>query len=196
MPFAAIDAGAAVNALAIAAVDVTPAGIWVPVYLAEESGQRGRPLDLRHVLVPHARALHAIGCTSWLPDAWALHDVHHAGLEGGIHTLPPVGGELWDQWRHSMALAARGLWSFAPHRRLPRVQWPLLEVLAEQLGTVLEAFRGGRRTVEVPEVGTSHGDLAVAFNRALLAARASDDAQDESPRERVEIDRGMAMARF
>lgn len=188
-PWAALDPGASVNALAVAAVARTPAGVWVPVYLAEESGASGRPLDLRNVLVPHASALRAIGCSAWLSDGWAAHDVIHAGREGGLATLPPTGGELWEQWRHSMALAARGAWSFAPHRRLAREQWPLLDVLTEQLATVLESLRAGRRTVLVPEVGASHGDLAVAFNRALLHARAADVQDDDhGPRERAAPD--------
>lgn len=191
-----VDPGASKNALAIVAVGVTSDGLWVPVYLFEMSGRTGCPLDLRNVLVPHARTLRALGCTSWLSDGWALHDVVHAGYEGGLYTAPPPGGDLWEQWRHAMAIAARGRWSLAPHARLPREQWPLLDVLAEQLGTVLEALRGGRRTIEVREVGASHGDLAVAYARALLHARAADYVPDTGPRPRVEVDPGLPMANW
>jgi len=171
--YGAADAGASRNALAIAAIARDRAGVWCPLYLAEEQGAKGRPLDVRNVLVPHARALRAIGCEWWAVDSWAQHDVHHASIEAGIG-MQVVGGPLWDQWRHIMAIASRERLSLAPHERLPREQWPMLDALAEQLATVREKFANGARTIEIPEVGTSHGDLATAFARAFLAARAAD----------------------
>lgn len=183
MIFGAVDAGASVNACAVAAIARDATGLWCPIYLAEEQGRRGNPLDVRHVLVPHAAALRALGCESWASDGWAHHDVHHAGIEAGIGTHV-VGGTLWEQWRHVMAVAARDRLGLAPHDRLPREHWPMLERLADQLVTVREKFANGQRTIDIPEVGTSHGDLATAFARAFLWARAADQEPDEARRPR------------
>lgn len=180
MPFGAVDPGASRNACGIACIDRAPSGIWAPLYLAEEQGQPGRPLDVRNVLVPHGRALRALGCESWATDGWSQHDVHHASIDAGLSCVV-VGGHLWEQWRHIMTISARDQWSLSPHVRMPREQWPKLDALAEQLSTVLEKFANGERTVVIPEVGTSHGDLATAFARCFLHARAAD-IRDATPR--------------
>lgn len=173
MPWAAVDPGASRNACAVAGIDRNAAGMWGPIYLAEIRGERGRPLDLRNVLVPHARAVRVLGCRAWLTDAFAKHDVHHAGLDAGIAMLESS-GDLWDQWRHLMAVVSRRKHALAPSKRLPEEQHHLLDVLVEQLATVREGFEGGRRRIIIPEVGTSHGDLATAYARAFLHARAAD----------------------
>ena len=196
MTWAAADPGSSVNACAIAAIDVTRAGLWAPCYLAEQSGIQGHPLDLRNVLVPHARALRALGCGSWKTDGFALHDVQHAGWDAGLHT-EVEGHDLWERWRDLRAVVARGLWSLAPHPRLPREQWPLLDVLAGQLATVLEKIVGNHRTIVLPTVGTSHGDLASAYARAFHHAKAGNWTPDvDDSRGRVEADDGIRYAEY
>jgi len=193
MTWAACDPGASQNAAAVVGLAVSPGGIWAPVYLWEQSGTRGHPLDLRRILVPHARAVRELGAASWMTDAFALHDATHAGWEGGIATVVE-GGEMLERWRDLLAIIARSQLSLAPHPRLTREQWPLLEVLGEQLATVREVSRGGRRTIEIPTVGASHGDLASAFARAFHHAKAADYVLDDLPRPIPSADDGMQYA--
>lgn len=186
MTWAAVDPGASVNAAAVVALAVSPGGIWAPAYLWEQSGTRGHPLDLRRILVPHACAVRDLGAGSWMTDAFALHDATHAGWEGGIGTVVE-GGDMRERWRDLLAIVARHQLSLAPHPRLPREQWPLLEVLAGQLATVLAKGR----TIEIPTVGASHGDLASAFARAFHHAHAADWTPADEPRDRCEADDGI-----
>lgn len=146
------------------------AGLWSPIYLREFRPPPGCPLDLRNILVPVARELRALGCESWASDGFAPHDVLHAGLDGGLSTVY-VGSDLLEQWRHILAISARGQHALGSS---PRIADEDLDALASQLGTVEEIFANGRRTIRIPEVGTSHGDLASAYSRAFWHAKAAD----------------------
>lgn len=119
---------------------------------------------------------------TWATDGWAPHDVLHAGAEGGIGTVQAT-TNLPEQWRHLLAICARGQHALGPS---PRIADELLEELASQLATVEEAFVNGKRTVRIPEVGTSHGDLASAYARAFWHARAAD----------VDADRAKSVKRY
>jgi hypothetical protein len=127
-------------------------------------------LDLRNELVPIARELRALGCASWATDGWAPHDVQHAGSDGGLSTVQAT-SKLAEQWRHLLAICARGKHALGPSRRIPE---EMLEELASQLGMVREVFENGHRTIKIPEVGGLHGDLASAYARAFWHARAAD----------------------
>lgn len=170
MPWAGIDPGAARNSLAATAIDRDARGLWAPIYLREVRPPPGRPLDLRNDLVPIARELRALGCESWASDGFAPHDVLHAGLDGGLSTVY-CGSDVLEQWRHLLAIAARGQHALGPS---PRIAPDDVDALASQLATVEEVFVNGRRTIRIPEVGTSHGDLASAYGRAFWHARAAD----------------------
>ncbi len=173
MPWAAIDPGASRNACGVVAIDRDRAGNWAPIYLRELRPQPGRPLDLRNELVPIARELRALGCMSWATDGWAPHDVQHAGADGGIGTVQAT-SKLSEQWRHLLAICARGRHALGPSRH---VSEEMLEELASQLGMVRETFESGHRTIKIAEVGGLHGDLASAYARAYWHARAADLAE-------------------
>lgn len=170
MPWVGLDPGATRNAVGVAAIDRDRHGMWAPVFLKELRPTPGVPIDLRHALVPIARELVALGCESWASDGFATHDVLHAGLDAGISTVY-VGSDLLEQWRHLLAISARGQHALGPS---PRIAVDDLDALVEQLGTVEEIFSNGRRTIRIPEVGTSHGDLASAYGRAFWHAKAAD----------------------
>lgn len=176
--FAGIDPGASRNSVAVAVIGRDSAGSWAPVFLREVRPPPGRPLDLRNVLVPIAREVRALGCESWASDGFATHDVLHAGLDGGLSTVY-VGPDLLEQWRHILAISARGQHALGPS---PRVSADDLDALAEQLATVEEVFTNGRRTVRIPEIGTSHGDLASAYSRAFWHAKAADYVEPDTRR--------------
>lgn len=170
MPWAAIDPGASRNACGVVAIDRDRRGMWAPIYLRELRPEPGRPLDLRNELVPIARELRALGCESWATDGWAPHDVLHAGAEGGLATVQAT-SKLSEQWRHLLAICARGQHALGTSRRVADEE---LEELASQLGMVREVFENGHRTIKIAEVGGLHGDLASAYARAFWHARAAD----------------------
>lgn len=170
MPWAAIDPGASRNACGVAAIDRDKRGRWAPIYLRQIIPDPGRPLDLRNLLVPIARELRALGCSSWATDGWAAHDVLHAGADGGIATVQAT-SDLPEQWRHLLAICARDQHALGPSRRVSTED---LDALAEQLGLVHEVFSNGRKTIKIQEVGRLHGDLASAYARAFWHARAAD----------------------
>jgi hypothetical protein len=176
MPWAAIDPGASRNACAIAAIDRDRRGRWAPIYLRQIIPEPGRPLDLRNLLVPVARELRALGCSSWATDGWAAHDVLHAGADGGIATVQAT-SDLPEQWRHVLAICARDQHALGPSRR---VSLEDLDALAEQLGLVHEVFANGRKTIKIQEAGRLHGDLASAYARAFWHARAADAQFDDA----------------
>jgi hypothetical protein len=156
--------------LAVAVIERDRAGSWAPLFLKEVRPPPGYPLDLRNVLIPIAREVRTLGCESWASDGFAPHDVMHAGLDGGLSTAY-VGSDLLEQWRHLLAISARGQHALGPS---PRIADDDLEALASQLGTVEEVFVNGRRTVRIQEIGSSHGDLASAYSRAFWHAKAAD----------------------
>jgi hypothetical protein len=170
MPWAAIDPGASRNACGVVAIDRDRRGMWAPIYLRELRPEPGRPLDLRNELVPIARELRALGCESWATDGWAPHDVLHAGIDGGIATVQTT-SKLSEQWRHLLAICARGQHALGASKRVADEE---LEELASQLGMVREVFENGHRTIKIAEVGGLHGDLASAYARAFWHARAAD----------------------
>jgi hypothetical protein len=43
-------------------------------------------------------------------------------------------------------------------------------------------FSNGRRTIRIPEVGSSHGDLASAHSRAFWHAKAADYVEPDARR--------------
>lgn len=174
MPWAAIDPGASRNACGIVAIDRDSAGNWAPIYLREIRPSPGRPLDLRNLLIEPARELRALGCESWATDGWAAHDVMHAGIDGGLSTVQTT-SNLPEQWRHLLAVCARGTHALGPS---VRVSDEMLLELASQLAMVQEVFENGRRTVRIPEVGGLHGDLASAYARAFWHARAADAPEE------------------
>lgn len=145
-------------------------GRWAPVYLREIRPEPGRPLDLRNVLVPYAKEIRALGCETWATDGFAAHDVLHAGRDAGLQTIQCT-TDLHAEWRHLLAVCARERHALGSS---PLVPDETLAELAAQLGTVEEVFMNGRRTVRIPEVGTSHGDLATAYARAFWHASAAD----------------------
>jgi hypothetical protein len=181
MPWAAIDPGASRNACGVVAIDRDRRGMWAPIYLRELRPEPGRPLDLRNELVPIARELRALGCESWATDGWAPHDVLHAGIDGGIATVQTT-SKLSEQWRHLLAICARGQHALGASKRVADEE---LEELASQLGMVREVFENGHRTIKIAEVGGLHGDLASAYARAFWHARAADfKAAPPAPRPR------------
>ena len=170
MPWAAIDPGASRNACGVVAIDRDRRGMWAPIYLRELRPKPGRPLDLRNELVPIASELRLLGCESWATDGWAPHDVLHAGNDGGIATVQAT-SKLPEQWRHLLAICARGQHAIGPSRRVADED---LEELVSQLGMVREVFENGHKTIKIVEVGGLHGDLASAYARAFWHARAAD----------------------
>src|SRR5262245_25869054 len=139
MPWGAIDPGASRNAVGIAVIDRDRFGRFGPIYLREIRPEPGRPLDLRNVLVPYAREVHELGCETWATDGFAQHDVHHASLDAGIRSVQCT-TDLREEWRHLLAICARGQHALGPSRL---VADELLEELAEQLRTIEEVFANG-----------------------------------------------------
>lgn len=175
MPWAGVDPGASRNALAVAVIDRDRRGRWAPIYLRElRPPPTGMPLDIRNELVPIAREVRALGCSSWASDGWAKHDVLHAGADGGL-AFVPAEKDSPEHWRHIIAICARGLHALGPSRRVPQEQ---IDELVSQLAAVQEAFENGRRVIRIPEVGGLHGDLATAYARAFWHAKAGDFGLD------------------
>lgn len=184
MPWAGVDPGASRNACAVAAIDRDALGRWGPIYLRElRPPRQGWPLDIRNELVPLAREVRALGCASWASDGWAVHDVLHAGMDGGL-SFVPAEKDSAEHWRHLLAICARDLHALGPS---PLVSQEMLDELVEQLAAVQEAYDNGRRVIRIPEVGGLHGDLATAYARAFWHARAADYTEPRGPADVSEL---------
>lgn len=183
---AAIDPGSTRNSCAMAVVGQNKAGLWIPLALREWIPAPGIPLDLRLVVFPEAAEIaRAWRCDALATDSFASADARLVCAEKELRPVF-VDADAWGQWRHAFAAMNRGQVSLAPsgHADLPERE--ILERLRSQLATVKRVPASGRWQVTLPEVEGAHGDLAVAFARAMWLAKAGDipDRAPAAPRPR------------
>lgn len=172
---AAIDTGSTRNSCALCVLGESVAGPWVPLALREWIPTPGAPLDLRLAVLPEAaRIARSWGAQSWGADSFAPGETRIVSMEHnlGVSFVPP---DQWEQWRHAFAAINRGQVALAPTGRPDMPDGETLARLRSQLATVRRTPASqGRWQVTLPEVEGAHGDLAVAFARALWHARAAD----------------------
>lgn len=172
---AAIDPGSTRNSCALAVVGRNRAGLWIPLALREWIPAPGAPIDLRLVVLPEAaRIVRAWGCEAWATDSYAPGETRLVSAEHGLAVSFVPNGDTWEQWRHAFAAVNRGQVSLAPTGRPDMPSAEILARLRSQLATVRRTPSGGKWQVTLPEVEGAHGDLAVAFSRALWLAKAGD----------------------
>jgi hypothetical protein len=173
--FAAIDPGSTRNSCALAVVGQNRAGLWLPLALREWIPAPGVPLDLRLAVLPEAASIvRAWGCEAWATDSFASADARIVSSEAGLRVVF-VDADAWEQWRHAFAVVNREQVSLAATGRAELPSAEILARLRSQLATVKRTpGSGGRWQITLPEVEGAHGDLAVAFARALWLAKAGD----------------------
>lgn len=173
--FAAIDPGSTRNSCALAVVGRSKAGVWIPLALREWIPSPGNPIDLRLVVLPEAADIaRSWGCEAWATDSFAPGEVRIVSAEKGLG-VSFVTSDAWDQWRHAFAAMNRGQVSLACSGRTDLPDRETLDRLRAQLATVKRApGSAGKWQVTLPEVEGAHGDLAIAFARALWLAKAGD----------------------
>lgn len=173
--FAAIDPGSTRNSCALAVVGKSRAGVWLPLALREWIPAPGAPLDLRLVVLPEAAAIaRRWGCDAWATDSFAPGETRIVSAEAGLR-VEFVTSDAWDQWRHVFAAMNRGQVALATTGRPELPDGPTLDRLRSQLATVRRTpGSAGKWQVTLPEVEGAHGDLAIAFARALWLAKAAD----------------------
>lgn len=174
--FAAIDPGSRKNAFALAIVrrvEHARGWRWVPVLLREWIPSPGRPLDLRHVVLPAAARLCAtFGVDLWVTDVHALTDVEIVGAEHGIATRCRAEGNAYeDEYRPVRDALHRG--------ETPLAGCDGAAELARQLGLVrsVPGDKGHVRIV-VRDDGLLHGDLQRAWVSACAEAGAGTLRED------------------
>jgi hypothetical protein len=172
---AAVDTGSTRNSCALAVIGRSRAGLWVPLALREWIPSAGAPLDLRLVVLPEAAAIaRAWGCESWGADSFAPGETRIVSSEKGL-AVSFVPSDPWEQWRHAFAVINRGQVTLAATGRSGMPNEETLARLRSQLATVRRSPGSqGKWQITLPEVEGAHGDLAVAFARALWHARAAD----------------------
>jgi hypothetical protein len=180
---AAIDPGSTRNSCALAVVGQNKVGLWVPLALREWIPAPGLPIDLRLVVLPEAaRVVKGWGCSSWATDSFAPGETRLVSAEHGLGLSFVPGADTWEQWRHVFAVVGRGQVALSPSGdpRLPSAE--VLARLRSQLATVRRTPGSqGKWQITLPEVEGAHGDLAVAFSRALWLARAAEPPEPPEP---------------
>lgn len=186
-----IDPGSSHNALAIAGAMRNSRGLWIPIALRRWLPTPGAPLDIRKREGPAAaRIVRALGGDTWATDSYAIDQIRLVGDEFGITTILATSDQDL-HFRHARLVNARGGWALGAPTvptfyadehgdRRAYVDADDLTLLRRELSEVLRAPRGGGKwEIKIPtSTDGAHGDLAVAWCRALWLARAGDDVDD------------------
>lgn len=162
--FAGIDTGSKRNAFALAIVkriELDDGWVFIPVFLKEWIPSPGNPLDLRNDVLPEAaRICKRYNCDSWWTDAYAGDQVEIVGNKRDIATIYVSSDPYTECYRDARNAIYRG--------QVPLSGCKGCDELVKQLKRVTQAHGdGGRIKIMIPADGALHGDLGVAFIRAL-----------------------------